>query len=95
MNIEVTILISIFAFAVSFISAFTTLRRNHRKDITTETTQMTTVIVKLESISNDIKEVKNDLRDVKNDLRNHADRLVKVEQELEQLKRVVFSRESA
>ena len=94
MSIEVTILISIFAFAVSFISAFATLRRNRKKDIAAETTQ-TTVIVKLESISNDIKEVKSDLRDVKNDLRNHADRLVKVEQELEQLKRVVFSRESA
>ena len=86
MQIPITIIISLIALIVSAINSFTGLRRNNKKEDKAEATQLTTVIVKLENIGNDIK-------DVKSDIRNHSDRLVKVEQELEIIKRIVYSHE--
>ena len=93
MQIPVTIIISLIALIVSAINSFTGLRRNNKKEDKAEATQLTTVIVKLENIGNDIKDVKTDLKDVKSDIRNHSDRLVKVEQELEIIKRIVYNHE--
>lgn len=55
---------------------------------------MTTVIVKLEKIGDDIKEIKSDMRDLKDVIQNHAERLVKIEQQLKVLNKTVFKDET-
>ena len=66
------------------------MKRNNKNDTKAETSQLTTVIVKLENIGNDITEIKSNLRDVKDDIKNHGERLVKVEQEIQVLNNAVF-----
>ena len=65
------------------------LLRAMSKDSKGNTTELTTVIVKLESISSDITEIKKDIRSVKEDVRVHGERIVRAEQKLESLEKIV------
>ena len=65
------------------------LIRAFSKDNKSNTTELTTVIVKLESIGSDITEIKKDIRSVKADLREHGERITKVEQKVESLEKIV------
>ena len=65
------------------------LLRAFSKDTRGSTTELTTVIVKLESISSDITEIKKDIRSVKADVREHGERIVRAEQKLESLEKIV------
>ena len=65
------------------------LIRAFSKDSKGNTTELTTVIVKLESISSDITEIKKDIRSVKADVREHGERIVRAEQKLESLEKIV------
>lgn len=65
------------------------LIRSFSKDSKGNTTELTTVIVKLESIGNDITEIKKDIRSVRADIREHAERLTKAEQKIEALEKIV------
>ena len=65
------------------------LIRAFGKDNKSNTTELTTVIVKLESIGSDITEIKKDIRSVKADLREHGERITKVEQKVEALEKIV------
>lgn len=78
-------IISLCALAVS---AFA-LIRSLSKDSKSNTTELTTVIVKLETIGNDITEIKKDLRSVKADIREHGERIAKTEQRVEALEKIV------
>lgn len=66
------------------------MKRNAKTDDKNDASQLTTVIVKLENIGNDIKEIKTDLRDVKADIQNHAEKLIKMEQQIKVLNKTVF-----
>lgn len=60
------------------LAAYTFLSRN-TKDTTAE---LTTVIVKLESISSGIKDIKAEIASLKNDQRDDHDKLIQVESSL-------------
>lgn len=94
MTVEVTLAISIIAVIFSGIGVFSSMKFNNKKQDNEQTTQLTTVIVKLDVIGSDVKEVKADLRDVKAEMRNHGERIVKLEQQVEALQKATHTPES-
>ena len=93
MAIEPTIFIAFASLVISLIIAVFNIWRANKADNKEDSAQLTTVIVKLESISDDTKEIKGDLRDVKSDLKDHSERLVRAEQQIKALEKNVFKRE--
>ena len=75
MTIEITQIIS----ALSLLIAAVALFRNLKGDTKADTSQVATMIAKLEMISDDIKEIKNDLKDVKMDIDNLKEKVVLLE----------------
>ena len=76
MPIEITQLVSV----LSFLVAAFALARNLKLDTKSDQTELTTVIVKLETINENIKDVKADMKDVKDDIDKIRERLIAVEQ---------------
>lgn len=89
--IEPTIFIAAASLIISLIIAVFTIWQTNKKANKEDSSQLTTVIVQLESIKEDTREIKNDLRDVKSDLKDHSERLVKAEQEIKVLNHTVFN----
>ena len=81
-------LTEIFALGALIVSGIALLR-SFAKDSKSNNVELTTVIVKLESIGSDITEIKKDIRSVKADVREHSDRITKAEQKIEALDRIV------
>ncbi len=75
MPIEITQIISV----LSFLVAAFALGRNLKADVKTDQSELTTVIVKLETINENIKDVKADMKDVKADIDKIRERLIAVE----------------
>lgn len=90
MTIEVAVVISLISLIFAIISGVSSMKRNARTDDRKDASELTTVIVKLENIGNDIKEIKTDLRDVKADIQVHAEKIVKIEQQIKVLNKTVF-----
>lgn len=90
MTVEVAIVISAISLVFAIISGVSGMKRNARTDNRKDASELTTVIVKLENIGNDIKDIKTDLRDVKADIQIHAEKLVKLEQQVKVLNKTVF-----
>lgn len=90
MAIEPTIFIAAASLVISLIIAVFNIWRANKADNREDSSQLTTVIVQLESIKEDTREIKADLKDVKAELKDHSERLVKVEQEVKVLKHTVF-----
>ena len=90
MSIEPTIFIAAASLIISLIIAVFNIWRANKADNKEDSSQLTTVIVQLESIKEDTREIKSDLRDVKSDLKDHSERLVKLEQEVKVLNDTVF-----
>ena len=90
MAIEPTIFIAAASLVISLIIAVFNIWRANKADNREDSSQLTTVIVQLESIKEDTREIKSDLRDVKSDLKDHSERLVKLEQEVKVLNHTVF-----
>ena len=86
----ITTIIAALSLIVSLIIAIYNIWRGSKKDNKADSSQLTTVIVKLENISDDTREIKSDLRDVKSDIKDHGERLVKAEQEIKTLNHEVF-----
>ena len=80
MTIEITLAISIIAVTCSIVSTVLNIKRNNAADSKKEAETMTTVIVKLESISNGVQEIKNEIRNIKADVQELRDRMIVVEQ---------------
>lgn len=89
-NVFITTAVSVVALVISAISVFTSMRRANKKEDKDESTQMTTVIVKLENIGDDIKDVKTDVRELRGDMINHTERLAAIEQKVRALDKAVF-----
>lgn len=66
------IIVSIASFLLAGYSFLSTDSRRN-------TTELTTVIVKLENISNGIKDIKAEIADMKDDIKNDHDKLIQVE----------------
>lgn len=88
---DIAIIISGVSLAFAIYSGVVGMKRNSRNDTKNEASQLTTVIVKLENIGNDISEIKNDLRDVKADVKEHGARIIKLEQQIKVLNKVIFN----
>lgn len=85
MTVEVALIISVLSVGFGIWSGLSNVKRNEKNDTKADTTQLTTVIVKLENIGNDISEIKNDMRNVKDDMKDLNIRLVKMEQQVKVL----------
>lgn len=90
MNIELATVISAVAMIVTVINVFTGLRRASKNETRAESSELTTVIVKLENIGKDVDEIKTDIRGVREDIKDHAERIVGVEQQIKVLNKAVF-----
>ena len=91
MAIEPTIFIAFASLVISLIIAVFNIWRANKADNREDSSQLTTVIVQLESIKEDTREIKADLKDVKAELKDHSERLVKVEQAVKVLNHTVFN----
>lgn len=80
MTIEVALLISAVSVAFALYFGISNLKRNNKQDTANDAAQLTTVIVKLETISSGVTEIKSELKNVKNDIQDLRDRLIIVEQ---------------
>lgn len=80
MFVEVAIVISLVSLIFGIWSATSNLRRADRFENKTDATQLTTVIVKLESISNGVNEIKTEMMHVKTDIRDTREKLIKIEE---------------
>jgi hypothetical protein len=80
MTIEISLLISGISVAFAIFFGITNARRNGRMDAQKSVQDMTTVIVKLESIGISLVEIKADARNVKEDIDTLNSRLIIVEE---------------
>jgi len=80
MTIDVPVLISGLSLIVAIIVAISTIRSRNSTDDKREASQITTLIVKLETIADGVNEIKSDMRSVRGDVQDLRDRVVIVEQ---------------
>jgi len=82
MSIEsaLVIIISLFSLIFAIYSGGAALKRNYKKDVSRETSELAMVIVKLEDISAGISEIKSDLGTVKSDVKELTERLIIAEE---------------
>jgi outer membrane murein-binding lipoprotein Lpp len=79
MTIEVALLISGISLAFAIYSGISNMKRNQKSDDKKDASEMTMVIVKLETIGTGITEIKADMSNVKDDIKETRERLIKVE----------------
>ena len=77
---SISVIISILSLGVAAVVGFTNLKRNQTTDNRQTAAEMTTVIVKLETLNNNISEMKADVRNTRADLQEIRDRLIICEQ---------------
>jgi hypothetical protein len=82
MSVETAILtvISLCSLLFAVYSGGISIKRGYKKDVSRETSELTTVIVKLEDISAGISEIKTDLSNVKGDIKEITERLIIAEE---------------
>lgn len=74
------VVISVLSLIVAAIVGFTNVKRNQNTDNRQAAAEMTTVIVKLETINSSVSEIKADVRNTRTDMQDLRDRLIVVEQ---------------
>jgi predicted negative regulator of RcsB-dependent stress response len=80
MTIELALLISGVSLAFGIYQGVSNLKRNEKNDAKSEATQLTTVIIKLESIGVGITEIKSEMSNMKDDNKENRERIIKVEE---------------
>ena len=80
MTIEIALIISAVSLGFGIYQGVSNLRRNDRQDNRAEATQITAVIVKLETIGEGVNEIKSDMRNIRNEIKDIRERLTKVEE---------------
>lgn len=78
--IDVSVLLSVISVVIAAAVAATNIKRNNASDNRQEAANLTTLIVKLENISDGVNEIKSDMRSMKSDIQDLRDRLIRVEQ---------------
>lgn len=84
MTIEVAMLISGISVAFGIYAGIANLKRNVKQDAKTDATQLTTVIVKLENISDGIIEIKNEISNVKAEVKESREKLARLDEQVKQ-----------
>ena len=82
MTIEIALLISIVSVFFAIFFGLMNVRRNQKADDKREQSDMTTVIVKLESIRVDTNEIKNDIKSLKSDVRHNSEDIIRMDESL-------------
>ena len=80
MTMEVALVISGISLAFGLYQGVSNLKRAEKHENKSEATQITAVIVKLETIGEGVNEIKADMRNIKNDIYEIRERLTKVEE---------------
>ena len=80
MTVETVLLISGISVAFALYQGINNMRRNNKTDDRNDASQLTTVIVKLENISNGISEIKREMTTIKEDIKNDHERIIKTEE---------------
>jgi len=94
MTVEVSLLISGLSVGFAIFMGISNMKRNKASDDKKEATEMTTVIVKLENISNDTREIKNELRSIRNEVGELRERIIIAEQATKSLHKRVDGMET-
>ena len=76
----IPVAISALSLIVSIIVGFSAIKSRNSSDIRQESSQTTTLIVKLENIAEGVNEIKSEMRNIKDDIRELRDRVIAVEQ---------------
>mgnify|MGYP000023241636 FL=1 len=84
MTIELALVISGISLAFSIWQGISSMRRNNKKDDREDATQLTTVIVKLESISSGVLEIKSKINSVENDIKESREKIIRLEESVKQ-----------
>lgn len=84
MTIEVALLLTGVSVCAAVYFGICAKRRSDQSDVRRDSTDMTTVVVKLESISSGVNEIKADLRNVREDVNATRERLIVCEQSAKQ-----------
>ena len=90
MVIEVSLIISIIAVVVSIIMAVFNITKTSKKDNKQDAATLTTVIVKLDLLSNTLTELKAQLQDNRREIQELTERVIKAEQHIKVLNNVTF-----
>lgn len=77
---EIGIIISIISLVVAAIVGFTNIKRNQHADNRQAAAEMTTVIVKLETLNNNVTEMKTELRSLGTNYQEIREKLIVLEQ---------------
>lgn len=80
MTIDLPILFSGLSLIVAIIVAISNIKSRNADDNRESASQITTLIVKLENISDGINEIKSDMRNMKTDVQDLRERVIRVEQ---------------
>ena len=78
--IDVSVLLSVISVVIAAAVAVKNIKRSNASDNRQEAANLTTLIVKLENISDGVNEIKSDMRNMKSDIQDLRDRLIRVEQ---------------
>ena len=89
-----SMIMTLISIAFAIFMGVINMKRNKSVDDKKEATELTTVIVKLENISNDTKDIKNELRSVRNEVGELRERVIVTEQKAGSLHKRVDGYES-
>lgn len=78
-TIEIALLVSLVSLGFAMYSGIANLKRNKQADDKKEATELTTVIVKLETIGEGVSEIKRDMQNIKSDVQELRERIATVE----------------
>lgn len=92
--IEMSTLLSVLAVVIAGVGLYLNWKKGNKADNQKEAAEITTVIVKLENISNDTKEIKNELRNVRNEVGELRERVIIAEQAAKSLHKRVDNLEN-
>jgi len=84
MMVELAIVISVASFIITLIKTISDLRRGHTLEVKEDTSQLASVLVKLENISDGIADIKKEINTIKNDVRDDHDRIIRLEESAKQ-----------
>lgn len=86
MTIELMSLVTILSVGFAIFSGIVNLRRNNKSDVQKDTSEMTTVLVKLENIQTNLTEIKNEFRRdidrIKADTMDNHDDIIRIDTSL-------------
>ena len=82
MTIEIALLISIISVFFAIFSGIVNMSRNKKQDDKKDAADFTTVLIRLDKISEDTNEIKNDMKSVRADVRHNSEAIIRIDESL-------------